>query len=446
MEFGETMMDMHGCKETVRRWPETFDEVSPDELEDFIAHAENCAYHTAALRAAEEELLPRARAARALSGDGSILVGEKSDRAVVENRRLMQIWREVAAKRELPFCRIALRHDGRDIDRCDNFLDLNNHDSVHELDAHIRLEVWGIITGDGVKVEARLGTYDLRRDPAEGEKFYEVGNGYEVGLNVREIGVEVFKVQYRCVENKKLTRMQNGEQKAQAAVARGGLTPGSGDTGSGRKRRAARVGAAPKQHSLRVWPLLPPSWQPSVQITLGLVLVVVAVTIANAMEATAAGRLQQVEQAQKLQRAEAVQKLQQEEEAEKRRQAEAAEKLRQEEAAVNRRQEEAAVKRMMLALLREVEQNRSDMRVRRTSASTMEGVKMGVELREPLKDYSERESRAPRVAPPIPIPAVNPPLTHPKSQRDAKVGKPNEQSAVPGMVVAGSGGGAKGMA
>ena len=75
---------MRNCNESTERWPNALIDVSPNEFEEFLDHAESCPYHSAMLREEEEECQSIFRLARGLDSEGRILEGEELHAAIDE--------------------------------------------------------------------------------------------------------------------------------------------------------------------------------------------------------------------------------------------------------------------------------------------------------------------------------------------------------------------------
>lgn len=222
---------MNKCTETTRRWPDRLADISPDEFDDFRAHADACPHHARTLDAAEEELFADARAALQLGGGKFLPLGDELRQLAAENRRTLERWREVAGKKELPFTHLALYNAGNLFASSGSFFKLNNHDAEHKLDPEAGIQIWGVVDNDDVRVEARIATYELAGVRHTGEKTYPLANGFTVALNVTRIREETFRVELRCVETESLGR-QGAEKRtsARAPAAGGDATPGGAGT------------------------------------------------------------------------------------------------------------------------------------------------------------------------------------------------------------------------
>lgn len=216
---------MNRCTATTGRWPDALVDVSPDEEEEFLAHAEGCPYHAAALQAEDEQfvggLRKDYRLARVL-GRGRILEGEELVSAVESRRAGSNRWREAAAKLELPFSYIALYCNGAEIARYSKLYKLKMHDGVHELEPDSWIEVWAVIVSEGRKVEDRLGSYHLT--DAGMELSVPLGNGDKASLKVSGLDDGTFGVEFRFIETEKSEENRQGEGRphARAAAAGGG--------------------------------------------------------------------------------------------------------------------------------------------------------------------------------------------------------------------------------
>ena len=288
------MSDMNICTETAGRWPDKFGDVSPDEHDDFLAHAEDCVYHAAMLHADEEEVLPYFRAARALSGDGRLLTGDERRRVAARKKREAALWRAAAARKERPFVRIALCNAGTEFSSCGNFGNLIKQYATHRLEPEAGIEIWSVIASDGTTVKAQVGFYELEGELQKGEEFFPLANGYMVGLNVEQAEGELLSVKLRCVESEVLVRELAEEVKRSRAAAAAGdaSAPAGAEASPGRWPPATRAYAEPTPRRPRFWQSLPPAWQSAMQVALGVVLVA-AVCVATGMESAAAEKLQE---------------------------------------------------------------------------------------------------------------------------------------------------------
>jgi hypothetical protein len=287
------MSDMKSCTETARRWPDAFGDVSPEDEEDFLAHAEGCAYHAAILHAAEAKIVPYLRGARALSGDGRLLLGEERERVAAQKKREAALWRAAAAKRERPFVRIALYNAGHLIASCGNFRNLIRQVATHRLELEAGIEIWGVVVKDGTLFKAQIGFYGLEELPHKGEETYPLENGYTVGLKVEEAEEELLKVELRCVENDVLEReraeaQEQAREKAQAAAATGGAAPAGGEVAPAGRPRATRAAKEAPHRDAKLWQGRPAPWQqvsryaPAYLLPVFVIVAVIGVSLAAA--------------------------------------------------------------------------------------------------------------------------------------------------------------------
>lgn len=244
------MADMNRCTSTTRRWPDAPVDVHPDEEEEFLAHAEDCPYHAAALEAEGEQLISSLRKDYRLArmfGRGRILEGEELKSAAADRRAQLERWYEAAAKGELPFSHIALINNGAEKARYSNLYNLNIHDGVHQLDPDAGIEIWGVVASNGLKVEAWLASYDFAAAPPGKEEVFDLKNGYTVALKVKQEDEERFRIKFKFVETEELKRVKQGESKPEARAA----TAGGGGASAGLRPLAKR--ASPERRAPRPW-------------------------------------------------------------------------------------------------------------------------------------------------------------------------------------------------
>lgn len=219
---------MKTCNESTERWPNALIDVSPDEFEEFLDHAESCPYHSAMLLEEEEDCLSVFHLARGLDSEGRILEGEELQSAIVEYQRQQEIWDNAATQMRAPFRHISLTNRGEEIASCGKFLAFPKHEGIHELDTGAGLQIWGVISEQNSQ-KILLGFMSLvdLKHPGE-EHFLQLENNYTVGINVEPRGGNMFKIDFRCVENEELrkellekTQPQRKSSRTAAAKASG---------------------------------------------------------------------------------------------------------------------------------------------------------------------------------------------------------------------------------
>jgi hypothetical protein len=208
------MNKMNDCTEKAKRWPDALAAVSPDELEEFLDHAEVCPFHAEKLRVEEKAFRSVFRSARGLDNDGRILEGVELAKSIAEHERRILHWEEAARKMELPFKHISLSNCGEEIASCGKFLAFPKHLGIHQLETQAGLQIWGILDDRGKAEKVLLGFYPLADVQHAGdEKLLPLDNGYTVGLRVEELGERRFSIEFRCVENAVLEQEQIGIQR-----------------------------------------------------------------------------------------------------------------------------------------------------------------------------------------------------------------------------------------
>ncbi len=222
---------MNECTERARIWPDEPADVSPDELDAFLAHAraDVCPFHAEKLRAEEEELRSMFRLARGLDSHGRILRGRELKNTIAEHRRRQARWKEAARIMTLPFKRIYLSNCGEDIAGSGKFYDFRRYEGDHSLEPEAGLQVWGVLSDERGIEKVLLGFYPLAGVEHTGEEtFIPLVNGYTVGLKVLQLDERLFNIEFRCVENevleKERTEVQEQSKKKGAAA---GATAGT---------------------------------------------------------------------------------------------------------------------------------------------------------------------------------------------------------------------------
>lgn len=202
---------MNKCTEKTGRWPDTLTDVSPGEVEAFLAHADACLFHAEKLHTEEEGLRSMFRLARGLDKKGRILQGRDLKETIEEHDRRHAIWKETAQRKKLPFKCIYLSNSGEYIAGSGKFYDFRRYEGAHSLDLQSGLQIWGEFDYEGKTGEALLGVYSLTgvRHTSR-ENLLPLDNGYTVGLKVNEIAGGLFKIEFRCVENEALEKGWDG--------------------------------------------------------------------------------------------------------------------------------------------------------------------------------------------------------------------------------------------
>jgi hypothetical protein len=194
----------NNCTDMAARWPDSSADVPPDDMGRFLAHADECLYHTRILRAEDEELSAAFGRARGLNSRGRILLGDELKARIDDHRRRSQKWREAALKKGEMYGQVALFNDDRKVASCGWFSDFSNHQSRHELDPDAGLQIRGLSSSDPDE-DVLLGFYELAGVRHGGrEKELKLDNGYTICLKVEELGGNNFEINFRCVETKTL--------------------------------------------------------------------------------------------------------------------------------------------------------------------------------------------------------------------------------------------------
>jgi DNA-directed RNA polymerase specialized sigma24 family protein len=192
------------CMDVTARWPDSSADVSPDDMESFLTHADACAYHARLLRAEDEELCAAFGRARGLDGRGRILLGEELKSRIADHGQRLKRWREVALREGELYGQVALFNADRKVASCGWFSDFSNHQSRHELDPYAGLQIRGISSSDPDE-DVLLGFYALANVGHGGEeKVLPLDNGYTICLKVEEKGGNYFDIHFRCVDTKTL--------------------------------------------------------------------------------------------------------------------------------------------------------------------------------------------------------------------------------------------------
>lgn len=247
---------VNACADVAGRWPDSSDDVSDDYMERFLAHADDCPYHTRILRTEEEEVGSAFGRARGLDSGGRILLGEELKMKIADHERRLEHWRKVALRDGELHGQVALFNAGRKVASCGWFSDFSNHQSKHELDPHVGLQIRGVSSGDPDE-DVLLGFYPLAGvRHGEDEKFLKLENGYTICLKVKEVGGNYFEIHFRCVDTKTL---EPKTPEALPLLAGGGavvIRDGAAEaSGGGTPGKLAR---SPEPRATPAMPLPPP--------------------------------------------------------------------------------------------------------------------------------------------------------------------------------------------
>jgi hypothetical protein len=201
------MKIMNKCTEKTGRWPDSLTDVSLDEVDAFVTHADVCRFHAEKLRGEDEGLRSVFRVARGLDGHGRILEGTELTNAIEEHERRHALWQGATRRMKLPFKGIYLTNCGEDIAGSGKFYDFRRYEGYHPLDLQSGLQIWGVLGNDGKTEEVLLGFYSLVGVRHTGkEELLPLYNGYTVGLRVEQLADGLFKVEFRCVEKEVLEK------------------------------------------------------------------------------------------------------------------------------------------------------------------------------------------------------------------------------------------------
>lgn len=232
---------MNRCTEKTGLWPAAPEDVSPDELDAFLDHAEQCRFHAEKLRLEEEELGSLFRLARGLDSHGRILRGQELKEAINEHKRRHVLWNADAQRMRPPLKRIYVSNRGSDLSGGGEFSYFDGHGEYPGLDAQAGLQIWGVV-GDGKSEEVLLGYYPLAGVKHTGkELFFPLDNGYTIGLGVEQRGESHF-IRFRCVENDVLARELDdiASRKHKTPKVKAARAAGTGDFARKRLSRVSR--------------------------------------------------------------------------------------------------------------------------------------------------------------------------------------------------------------
>jgi hypothetical protein len=197
------------CTDESRRWPRSSSEVPAVLIDEYLDHAEECAYHAQLMlleqRQMEQELRMKIRLARGLDRQGCLLKGTMLVQAIAENESRLANWNK-ESDANFPFNQIALYNGGRLIASCGNFFDFSRHESINELDSQAGLQIRGINRSD--EGDVLLGSYALAGVRHDGEEqMLPLKNGYTVGLRVIRLDDKTFTVGFRCVDSASMEKL-----------------------------------------------------------------------------------------------------------------------------------------------------------------------------------------------------------------------------------------------
>lgn len=204
------MIESLTCTDKKKRWPRSSAEVSVDLVDEYMDHAEECAYHAELMlleqKEMEEELRLTFRQARGLDSKGHLLRGTKLVAAIAEHERCLANWKKEEVGTNFLFKHIGLYNGGREIASCGRFFDFGRHESVNELDPQAGLQIRGINSIEDENV--LLGFYPLAEVCHDGEeRQLPLDNGYTVGLRVVQLNEKTFAVHFRCVETETMEEL-----------------------------------------------------------------------------------------------------------------------------------------------------------------------------------------------------------------------------------------------
>lgn len=192
---------MRQCIAEQGRWPDASADVSPNELEEFHAHADVCPYHEEILRREfENDLRSVFRLARGLDNEGRILRGAELHSAVEKQERCRAEW-ETVGRNESPIRLISLYNGSRLIAGHGKISNYSYQMSLHDLDPLAGLQIKARCSDDSNE-EVLLAFYALQGVKHSGEEFrLPLDNGYKIVLSVEQLVDKGFKVCFRYVEN-----------------------------------------------------------------------------------------------------------------------------------------------------------------------------------------------------------------------------------------------------
>lgn len=191
---------MERCKDHDKTWANTTDDVAPEQLEEYLKHAETCDYHAHQLMAEDEQLRSVFRIARGVDSESAFLFGADLERAIKNQKRQSAFWAKEVSKKEVPFTHLVLRNAGKEIACFGEFFQLQKHEGTHWLNVEAGLQILGVLDVEPSD-EVLLGYYPLSNVRHAGEQFLRLNDDYVVALEVTELGFHTFQIQFRCVSD-----------------------------------------------------------------------------------------------------------------------------------------------------------------------------------------------------------------------------------------------------
>ena len=204
------LIEIMTCIDESHGWPSSSAEVPIDLIDEYMDHAEECAYHAELMLLEEEEMEMELqlmfRLARGLDSHGRLLRGTVLVEAIAENERRLASWKKGSEATNSPFNHIALYNGVREIVSCGSFFDFSRHESINELDPQAGLQIRGINSRE--EKDVLLGSYALAGVRHEGEEqVLPLQNGYTVGLRVIRLDEKTFAVGFRCVDSATMEKL-----------------------------------------------------------------------------------------------------------------------------------------------------------------------------------------------------------------------------------------------
>ena len=198
------------CTDKTKHWPRSSSEVSIDLADEYMDHAEECAYHKELMlleqKETEQELRLAFRRARGLDSEGRLLRGTMLAATIADHERRLASWKKGEGETNSPFQHIGLYNGGKEIASCGRFLDFSRHESVNELEPQAGLQIRGINSVEDQDV--LLGFYALVGVRHDGEEqLLPLDNGYTVGLRVVRLKERTFAIDFRCVETEMMEEL-----------------------------------------------------------------------------------------------------------------------------------------------------------------------------------------------------------------------------------------------
>lgn len=191
---------MDVCTDHAGSWPDSTDDVAQERLGEYLNHAETCQYHAKRLRAEDERLESIFRTARGLDSEAAFFSEAEFERAIKDHKQRRTLWRTESVNKEVPFTHLVLRNAGTEIACCGDFFGSETHQGSHWLDVEAGLQIFGIVEADP-SAEVLLGFYPLANVQHDGEQFLRLDNGYVVALEVMELGLHMFHIQFRYLSD-----------------------------------------------------------------------------------------------------------------------------------------------------------------------------------------------------------------------------------------------------